>query len=297
MKHLLTSTARSRVMVTLSALGLFAGLGGTAHATPYAFASNQITELRLTFLGGAAISPTTATTSISDSAQFNGFPISGFQNAGTVGNALSIPQAFSGAGSAPPATYTPQGPGTFTGARSDAAIGAGSAATGGIAVNSVAEGFGNALGNSVGTNNAAINFTVTGDGRQLALTFTDLIQLIVSTAALQNESAVASIQNVFSITQQGQTTPFARFAPGDINLQIGSATGVPPNNSVGPASFPETFLSPILLAGVTYDVSFTSTASETIQPGTPISVPEPASLALIGVGLCAAGLIRRRKLH
>jgi len=210
MKHLLTSSARSRAIVTLSTLGLFAGLGGAAHATPYAFASNQISNLTLTFVGGASISPTTATTSISDSAQFGASGISGFQNAGTVGNALSISQAFSGTGSAPPATYTPQGPGTFTGARADANIGGGAAGTGGIAVNNVAEGSGNALGNSVGTNNAAINFKVTGTGQQLALAFTDLVHLIASTAALPGESANAAIQNEFSIIAKAQPLPWRR---------------------------------------------------------------------------------------
>ena len=113
-----------------------------AHATPYAFASNNITGLTITFAGGAPLTNvTSATTNISDSAQFGVFGISGFQNVGLVGNALTINQAYSGPGPAPSAGITPVGPGNFTGTRANAAIGAGSAATGGVTVQNVAEGF------------------------------------------------------------------------------------------------------------------------------------------------------------
>ncbi len=287
-------SVQSRLLITVSALGLMAGLASGAHATPYAYASNQITNLTLTLQGGGSISPTTATTSISDSAQFSSSAISAFQNSGVVGNALTIQQAFSGTGSAPAATYSPQGPGSFTGARSDASIGAGSASSGGIAVSNVAEASGNGLGNSVGTNNAAISFSLVGTGQAVALSFNDLVQLTASTAALTGETANAAIQNNFSITANGSTSPLATFSPTELNRQIASVAGVPPSNNVGPTSYAESFVSPVLLAGVTYNIALTSTASETIQPGV-ARTPEPASLALVGTGLCALGLLRRRK--
>jgi len=270
-----------------------AGAASTAHATPYAYASNQITGLSVTLSGGGSIVPSTATTSISDSAQFNGFPISAFQAPGTVGSASAINQAYSGPGPAPGATFTPQGPGTFTGARSDAAIGAGGAGT--VSVSNVAEAFGGALGNSVGTNNAAISFQFTGTGQSVVLAFSDLYQLVASTAAVTGETANAAIQNNFSITPVGSSTPLATYSPAEINRQIASAAGVPPNNSVGPTTFAGLFTSPILTAGVVYNIALTSTASETIQPGTTTPTPEPASLAIIGAGLVALGVVRRRK--
>lgn len=285
---------QSRLLVTALTLGSVVGLASVAHATPYAFASNQITGLTVTLAGGAPLPVVgTPTTSISDSAQWAGSSNSGFQNSGVVGNALTISQAFSGPGAAPPATYTPQGP-TFIGARADAAIGAGSASTGGVSVMNVAEANGNALGNSVGTNNAAISFTIVGTGQALALSFSDLIQLAASTAALPGETANAAIQNNFSITAQGASTPLATFSPADINRQIASNGGNPLNNTVGPSTFSESFTSPTLLNGVTYNVALTSTASETVLPGR-ANTPEPASLAIMGAGLVALSLVRRRR--
>jgi len=282
-----------------SATALMA-FGATSHdaQAAYAYASNQITGMIVTYADSTLLAPSFATTTVNDSATFHNNIIypsmsdSGFTNIGTTNN---IVQATSG-----PVTATPPAENTWTqamfspplyGARSDAWADSGSPILGGgIALSNVGEVQSAPGSNDSGSGQAGfsmtISFQVVGNGRPLIFSFTDLYQL--AAVSVLNQTATASISNSFSIN--GPDVQFNQ-SPAGVNTTLATANGNPPSVADGPTSVFITINTPTLTTGVSYTVNMQSQAIAAVAA----QVPEPATLTLLGASMLGLGMVGRRR--
>jgi hypothetical protein len=248
--------------------------------------SNEISSLTITTTAGATpgrITPTGFSETISDASAFGNSPSQTFAAGSAMpGTALTISQAFSGASSTPSGIFSALGLGSFTGTRANSAISAGDATNGGVSVDNVAEGSGNAssFGTSSANNKSTIGFVVVGTGEKVVLSFVDLFTAVVSTSTF-GESANASMEDTFSVIHSSNHV-IADFAPSALNMTIDSANGTA--SSAGGFSQLFSFTTPDLALDQTYTLALMSGSSENIFPGA-APVIEPSTLTLIGSGL------------
>ena len=302
---------------SISPAALVAALGfapGLANATAYSFASNQITNSQTQVLSGSVTIGAGDRSNVNQTT-YNG--AAGPNGSDTVTqplpNAVDAGQAYSG----PNALVVPEN--TFgyqagrnaglDGVRSDSSTSTGNpfVAAGGTVttgsgsgtsqVNNVSEGqvSGGALGTGDGRNTASSTFKVNvgPGGATLRFSFTDNYALYASTTSA-GEVAQTTLGASFTLLNSNGVA--FSYAPGALN-ETGSSIGGGPAFEVNPG--PTAFLSGIAtLEPGTYNESLRVEAQSNLSSSAnanATAISEPASLALVGAGLGAIGLIRRRK--
>lgn len=312
-KH--SKKALAAVVGMVAAIGL--GAVGKAQATAIAFASNQITNFKITPDANTTITvtglPTQNTTNFANYGPTGGIVV-GTTNSNPVALGVSSNAIQSTAGPGPfPVLPTIENnysslAGTaagMVGARGDSNTTSGSPfdiILGIPEVNNVAEarvttGLGTAgAAGGLDQANAAITFGITVGGvTDGTITFSfDNTYYYYAATGVVGETAQGTIANVFSITTAppggGVGTTVFTYADPLININCASNSAIPLVCDSGALSGSFAGISTALAPG-NYTVSLLSSSAATVTS----LVPEPGSIALLGLGLGAIGFTMRRK--
>jgi len=286
------------LLVATTGLALLAS-ASNAHATAYAYGNINFTNLSLSGLQASGVTVNSANVTTRDSAGYPGG--AAVSNAASAANPASpltagsdVLQATSGPGPFPAEnTYTQALLSSF-GARGDAQL-TGNLITGvGTGASDVAEGRITTPGTASSTAGTTTGFNVvvsTTSTQTFTLAFNG-DDRVIATTTNPGEISSAQVNASFTVSGNGFTTQV--FSPDTLNTSI-TSTGGNPSVPITNASAPYNFS--VTLNPGTYQFSLLSGAQEqvTAAAAAAAAVPEPASMALLGAGLAAIGLMRRRQ--
>lgn len=285
---------------------------GTAQAVPaYAYSETTLTNVALTGIFDATGAPLPGVTNLTDSvtttdaANYPGFAAGGHSAAGTVATGADPLQAISGPGAFPGENTFAQAmlPANFlapAGTRGDALL-SGALASGATS-QLVAEGklsVGQGSAGSQAGSSTTINATfTTTSALTVGLVFRGS-EALVSTVGTSGDSANAQASLSFEIfdATSGTLVPITDVLhggsspvviPAGLNHNVATTDAAAPQSySFGPTDFS---YSANLVANHTYQITAQDQNTEILS-----TVPEPVSIALLGSGLVALGVIRRRR--